>query len=48
MESSRAVPSAPSVAALPRALCLLVLLLMTIAAVYGAFIALREFRHIGV
>lgn len=48
METSRAVPSAPSVTALTRALCSLILLLMTVASVYGAFIALRNFRHIGV
>ncbi len=35
-------------ATLTRALCLLVLLLMALAAAYGASIALRNFGHIGV
>ena len=48
MESSRAVPPAPGVTALTRALCLLILLLMTVAATYGVSIALRYFRQIGV
>jgi hypothetical protein len=34
--------------ALTRALCLLILLLMAAAAVYGASISLRYFRQIGV
>ena len=48
MESSPAAPAVPGATALTRALCLLILLLMTVAAVYGAFIAIRNFRQIGV
>ena len=48
MERSPATPPARGAAALIRALCLLVLLLMTIAAVYGLSIALRYYRQIGV
>lgn len=48
MESSRAVPPVPRATALTRALCLLVLLLMTVAIVYGVGIALRYFNQIGV
>lgn len=48
MEIARAAPPVPRSTALTRVLCLLILLLMTIAAAYGAYIALRNFRHIGV
>lgn len=48
MESSRAATPAPGAAALTRALCLLILLLMAVAAAYGGAIALRYFRQIGV
>ncbi len=48
MENSRAVPRAPGATALTRVLCLLILLLMTVAATYGVSIALRYFRQIGV
>jgi hypothetical protein len=47
MESSRAVP-APGAHALTRVLCLLILLLMAIAATYGGSIALRYLGQIGV
>lgn len=48
MERSPAAPLAPAATALTRALCLLILFLMTIAAVYGLSIALRYYRQIGV
>lgn len=48
MESSRAAPPAAGATALTRGLCLLILLLMAASAVYGASIALRYFRQIGV
>lgn len=48
MESSRAMPPAPGAHALPRLLCLLILLLMAVAAVYGGSIAFRYFGQIGV
>jgi hypothetical protein len=48
MESSRAVPPTPAATALTRGLCLLILLLMTVAAAYGASIAVRYFPQIGV
>ncbi|MEP7326319.1 MAG: hypothetical protein ABI836_10255 [Gemmatimonadota bacterium] len=48
MQSSRAEPPTPGATALTRALCLLILLLMAVAAGYGAYIALRNFRQIGV
>lgn len=48
MESSRALPPIQRASALTRALCVLILLLMAAAAVYGASIALRYFRQIGV
>jgi hypothetical protein len=48
MESSRAAPPALGATALTRLLCLLILLLMIGAAVYGACIAFRNFRQIGV
>jgi hypothetical protein len=41
-------PLAPAGTAVTRALCLLILLLMTIAAVYGLSTALRYYRQIGV
>jgi hypothetical protein len=41
-------PLAPAGTAVTRALCLLILLLMTIAAVYGLSAALRYYRQIGV
>jgi hypothetical protein len=47
MESSRAGPVLGATL-LTRSLCLLILLLMTVAALYGASIALRYFRQIGV
>ena len=48
MESSRAEPPSPRGAVLTRALCTLIMLLMTVASVYGATLALRYFRQIGV
>lgn len=49
MESSRADPApGPGAATLVRALCWLVLLLMTAAAVYGASMAVRYYSQIGV
>lgn len=48
MESSLAVPRAPGTTALTRALCLLILLLMTVASAFGASMALRYFSQIGV
>ena len=48
MESSRAAPPDPRAAVLTRALCVLIVLLMTIASVYGASMALRYFHQIGV
>ena len=48
MESSHTAPPAPAATALTRSLCLLILLLMTAAAVYGAVIALQNFRKISV
>jgi hypothetical protein len=48
MESTRAEPPAQGAPALTRALCLLILVLMAAAALYGATIALRYFRQIGV
>ena len=48
MESSRAVPPAPGAHALTRVLCLLILLLMAVAATYGGSIALRYLGKIGV
>jgi hypothetical protein len=48
MESTRAAPPAQVASAFTRALCLLILVLMAAAAVYGAAIALRNFRQIGV
>ncbi len=48
MESPHAGSPAPGATALTRALCLLILLLMSAAALYGASIALRYFSQIGV
>lgn len=48
MESSTPAEPAPGAVLLTRVLCLVILLLMTVAAVYGASIALRNFRQIGV
>ena len=48
MESSRAVPPAQGAHALTRLLCLLILLLMAVAAAYGGSIAFRYFGQIGV
>ena len=48
MESSRAAPPDSRAAILTRALCVLIVLLMTIASVYGASMALRYFHQIGV
>lgn len=48
MESSRATPLGPRAAVITRALCLLIVLLMTVASVYGATMALRYFHQIGV
>lgn len=48
MESSRASASVQGATALTRALCGLILLLMAVAAVYGACMALRYFHQIGV
>lgn len=48
MESSRAAPPDSRGAVVPRALCLLVMLLMVVASVYGASMALRYFHQIGV
>jgi hypothetical protein len=48
METSRPASPVPGATALTRLLCLLILLLMTVASGYGAYIALRNFRHIGV
>lgn len=48
MESSRAARPVSGATVLTRVLCLVILLLMTIASGYGGYIALRNFRHIGV
>lgn len=48
MESSRAAPPDPRATVLTRALCVLIMLLMTVASVYGASLALRYFHQIGV
>jgi hypothetical protein len=48
MESSPPVPPAQGGTALTRALCALILVLMLAAAAYGATMALRYFRQIGV
>ncbi len=48
MESSRAAAPDPRATSLTRALCVLIMLLMTVASVYGASMALRYFHQIGV
>jgi hypothetical protein len=48
MESSRVPLSAPPATALTRALCVLILLLMSVAMIYGAAIAIKNFSRIGV
>ncbi len=48
MESSPPAEPAPGAVLLTRVLCIVILLLMTAAALYGAAIALRNFRQIGV
>ncbi len=48
MESSRAAPPDSRATVLTRALCVLIMLLMTVASVYGASMALRYFQQIGV
>jgi len=48
MESFRVPSSAPPATALTRALCLLILLLMSVAVIYGVVIAIRNFSRIGV
>ncbi len=48
MDNSRAEPPDSSAPLLTRALCLLILLLMVLASVYGASMAFRYFHQIGV
>lgn len=48
MESSSQAPSPQGATGLTRALCTLILVLMVAAAAYGASMALRYFRQIGV
>lgn len=48
MESSSAIAPGPGAAVLTRILCVVILLLMAVAAVYGASMAFRYFRQIGV
>ncbi|MEO8635540.1 MAG: hypothetical protein ABI587_09730 [Gemmatimonadales bacterium] len=48
MESAREESSVQGASALTRALCLLILALMVAAGAYGAAMALRYFRQIGV
>ena len=48
MESSRSAPPVSGATTLTRLLCAVILFLMTVASGYGAYIALRNFRHIGV
>lgn len=48
MERSRVPSSAPPNTALTRALCLVILLLMGVAVIYGAAMAIRNFGRIGV
>jgi hypothetical protein len=48
MESSRAAPPDSRATMLTRALCLLIMLLMMVASVYGASMALRYYHQIGV
>jgi hypothetical protein len=48
MESPGAAPSGSRAASITRALCLLVLVLMVVAAFYGSSMALRYYHQIGV
>ncbi|MEO7082687.1 MAG: hypothetical protein ABI085_00125 [Gemmatimonadaceae bacterium] len=48
MESPRAAPSGSRASAVTRALCLLVMVLMVAAALYGGSMALRYYHQIGV
>ena len=48
MEKSTPDPTVARATPLTRALCLLILLLMAAAAIYGASISLRYFSRIGV
>jgi hypothetical protein len=48
MQIAVAVPSLRTAQGLTRALCILVLLLMTLAVVYAGSVALRYFGRIGV
>jgi len=48
MESSRSAAPRPIAGVLTRSLCLLILLLMAAAAVYGAVVAAQNFRQISV
>ena len=48
MESSRSASPVSGATTLTRVLCVVILFLMTVASGYGAYIALRNFRHIGV
>lgn len=48
MESSRAARPDSRATILTRALCVLIILLMTVASAYGASMALRYFHQIGV
>ena len=48
MESSRTAPPDSRATVLTHALCLLIMLLMIVASVYGASMALRYFHQIGV
>jgi hypothetical protein len=48
MESTGAAFPSQGATALTRALCVLILVLMAAAAAYGAVMALRYFRQIGV
>ena len=48
MENGKPASPAQRAPVLTRALCLLILLLMAAAAIYGASISLRYFRQIGV
>ncbi len=48
MENSGAAPSGLRAASLTRTLCVLVMALMLVAVIYGAFMALRFYPQIGV
>jgi len=48
METSAAGPSAPAAQGLTRALCAVVLLLMSLAVVYAGSVAIAYFGRIGV